>query len=157
MADIQNKLTPHNVRQRRSQAYGQNSSLGRRLCAALAGLFLATIVSACGSGSADEPYSPGPRVVGGSIAGSSASNSVAQAPNQIGVSTSTITLPADATVGEPDFGECNIDFLNATRFVGSGLIATGIDFSSQCGFCPSAEICTRPDGVCHCVVVNVVN
>lgn len=150
MADIQNQLRPNMA--------SQMGQLGRRLCAILAGLFLVMLVSACGSGSADEPYSPGPRVVSGSVAVSSTASNDAQTPDQIGVSTNAGTTDASApNINAFTPSQCNIDYLNATRFLSSGIVATGIDDSIQCGLCPSAEVCTTPDGVCHCIVVNVVN
>ncbi len=130
---------------------------GRRIRVVLVGFLAALFISACGGGSADEPASPGSRVVTGSVPVTAGADTASHAPDKIGVSAPSDTTATNTQNDFSSAGECDLNYLNSTRFLSSGLVATGIDDSLQCGFCPSAEICTTPDGECHCVVVKTVN
>lgn len=127
----------------------------RMLGLLLIGASLSVLVAACGGGSADEPSSPRAVSTGTSSAVTTTTGvSVIAGPRPVGAVSVTSSDKPDS--GFPGFrsNECSLDYLNSTRFLASGVQAVAIDDSIACGFCPSAEICTTPDGVCHCVVVR---
>jgi len=115
---------------------------------------MAVFVSACGGGSADEPSSPRPVSSGASAAVATTSGgSVVAGPRPVGSTQGSSSTTAGTTAPDFTVNACSLGYLNGTRFLGSGLEAVGIDDAIECGFCPSAETCTTPEGICKCIVV----
>lgn len=135
-------------------------SLERALQLILA-LCIVGAISACGRGDADEPVSPAPASFGNTSSASSApsprisTNGVTVLPGSIGIAETPVVNAFTPGITTPNPATCDINRINDGRLAGTGLIATGIDTSGECPYCPSAEMCITSTGDCLCLDIQV--